>query len=212
VKRCDARLPPRVAARAGWVAVASTEAAAAATVAARSRRSIATTTTTGSATVATPIAALRSTSPLAATAEATTTTTAHATDVTGSSIATATATSATSTATTEAGALASNGLKEAWDFLVGLFQQVKEIAYDSAIAAVEESSGNTSVSSSSGTTDSMNVVVNVCGEVIVDDMSNVRYVQSYFMISQQAVERFEEYRGLLKAGKHWETYLEQLQR
>jgi hypothetical protein len=154
---------------------------------------------------------LRSTSPLAATAEATTTTTAHATDVTGSSIATATATSATSTATTEAGALASNGLKEAWDFLVGLFQQVKEIAYDSAIAAVEESSGNTSVSSSSGTTDSMNVVVNVCGEVIVDDMSDVRYIQS-FMMSQQAVEKFEEYRGLLNAGKHRETYLEQLQR
>ena len=170
VKRCDARLPPGVAARAGWVAVASTKATTAARVATRSWRSVA---AAGSAAVTTSVAALRSTTPLTATTE--TTTAAHTTNVTGSSVATTTAASTSTTASTEAGAFAGNGLEESRDFLVGLLQQVKEIAYDSAVAAVEESSGNTSVSSTSSTTDTVNVIVNIGGQVIVDDVGDCRF-------------------------------------
>jgi hypothetical protein len=170
-------LPPRVAAWAGWVAVASTVSRAAATTAAAvgtgSRRSVA---ASGGATVTTSVSALRSTTP-ASTAEATGTTS-HATDVASSSIATATASATTATAATEARALTSDALEESGNFLVGLLEQVEEIPNDTTVATVEESSCDTSVPGTTSTTDTMDIVVNVSRQIVVDDVGDVRNIQS----------------------------------
>jgi hypothetical protein len=171
------RLPPGVAAGARWVAVASTIAAAAATtstVGSRGR-SIA----TSRCAVATAVAALRSSSP--ASAEATTAASAaHATDIASSSIATATATTsaATTAAAAEARALTSDALKEAGDFLVGLLQQVEKVPNYTSVATVEECSGDTSVSGTTGTTNTMDIVINVGGKIVVDHVSDIGDIKS----------------------------------
>ena len=64
--------------------------------------------------------------------------------------------------------------------MVSLLQEVNQITNDASVAAVEESGGDTSVTSTSSTTDSMNVVINVGWEIIVDDMGDIRDVKSTF--------------------------------
>jgi hypothetical protein len=64
--------------------------------------------------------------------------------------------------------------------LVSLLQEVNQITNDTSVAAVEESSGDTSVTGTSGTTDSMNVVINVGWKIVVDDMGDIRDVKSTF--------------------------------
>jgi hypothetical protein len=170
-----ANLPPGVAARAGGVAVATTTTTAVATAAAaHGRWGAAVAGRTAEATTA-AVGALRSTSPAASAAAKTAAAAAHATNIASGSAATAATASTTSAAATaaEARALTSDGLKELRDFLVGLLQQVEEVTNDSAVAAVEESSGNTSVSCTSGTTDTMDVVVNIGREVVVDHVSDI---------------------------------------
>jgi hypothetical protein len=108
-------------------------------------------------------------------------TAAEATDIAvDSRTTTATTTAATTTtrATTEATALTSNSLEESGNLLVGLFEEVEKVTNDTSIAAVEESSGNTSVSGTTSTTDTVDVVVNVGGEIVVDNVLDVRDIKT----------------------------------
>jgi hypothetical protein len=170
-------LPPRVAAGARWVAVASTittttAAATAAAVSSTSRRSVA---ASGSATeTSTTIAALGSSSPSAGTAAEATTAAAHTTNIAVGRASTTTTTTAATTAAAaaKAGAFTGDALEEGRDLLVSLLQQVEEIANDTAVATVEERGGDTSVSGTTGTTNTMNVVVNVGGKIVVYDVGD----------------------------------------
>ena len=166
MRREVADLPPRVATGARGVAVATTTVAATA----HGRRR---TTVAGSSAEA----ALRRTSPasgVAAEAAAAATTTTHATNIAGSSVTTATTTTAASAAAAaaEARALTSDGLEELRNLLVGLLEELDEITDNTTVTTVEESGGNTSVSCTSGTTDAVDVVVDVGGEIVVDDVSD----------------------------------------
>jgi hypothetical protein len=160
-------LPPRVATGARWVAVATTTEA----TAAHGRRG---TTVAGSAAVAASTkVALRRTSPAASVAAESTATTTHATNIAGSSVTAATTSTTTSTAATEARALTSDRLEELRNLLVGLLEEIDEVADNTAVTTVEESSGNTSVSCTSGTTDAVNVIVDVGGQVVVDHVGHI---------------------------------------
>lgn len=172
------RLPPAIGAGwTAWVAVATTAHAVATAT---------TTTTTIAAAVATSVA----------TAAAKTAATAHhatgvgwalattvGTDVLHGRRATTTATRATATATTESRSLASDGLEEAWNFLVGLLEKVDQVADDTTVAAVEEGSRDTRVTSTSSTTDTVDVVVDVGWQVVVDDMLNVGNIKADKIVS-----------------------------
>ena len=74
--------------------------------------------------------------------------------------------------------LLSNGLKPTGNLLVSFTEKLDEITDDILVAAVEEGSGNTSVTSTTGTTDTMNVIIDVGGKVIVDDMGDIRDVEA----------------------------------
>ena len=71
-----------------------------------------------------------------------------------------------------------NGLKPRRDLLVGFPQQLHKIANDVLVPAVEEGSGNTSVAGTTGTTDTMDVIVDVTGEIIVDNVGDIGDVQA----------------------------------
>lgn len=184
-KVVDVSLPPRLTTGTARVAVATTTvAAAAATTAA-----VATTTTTAVATgrrsttttIAATAEAATSGSTVAATAEATTTAGAAELAVISSSSATATATTTTTTATTAAaaeGRLAGDGLKEGRNLLVGLLEELKKLTDDTTVATVEESSGDTSVAGTTGTTNTMDVVIDIGREIVVDDVGNVGNIQT----------------------------------
>lgn len=102
--------------------------------------------------------------------------TTHATHITvGTGRATATATTSTATVSR---ALTSNVLEEGWDFLVGLLEQLDEVTDNTAVSTVEESSRDTGVSSTTGTTDTVNIVVNVGWQIIVDHMGDIGNVES----------------------------------
>jgi hypothetical protein len=75
--------------------------------------------------------------------------------------------------------------------LVSLLQEVNQITNDASVAAVEESSGDTSVTGTSSTTDSMNVVINVSWEIVVDDMSDIGDIQATFTELADDSEMFE---------------------
>lgn len=182
-KVVEENLPPRLATGTARVAVtAATIAAAAAATAA-----VASTTTTAVATggrstttIAATAVAAASGSTTEATAEATATTGTAELAVIGSLSATATAaatTTTTATATAERG-LAGNGLKEGRNLLVSLLEELKKLADDTTVATVEESSGNTSVSGTTGTTDTMDVVIDISREIVVDDVGDVGNIQT----------------------------------
>lgn len=110
---------------------------------------------------------------------ATETTAAVLAEITVSSTTTAAAaTTGAATTATAKGGLARNGLQESRNLLVGLLQEVHELADNTTVATVEESSGNTSVTSASGTTDTMDVVVNISRKVIVDNVSDVGDIET----------------------------------
>lgn len=156
-------LPPAGATWTGWVAVATT--AHAATTHAEA--------TTGRAAVATATAAHH------ATTVGRTLTAAVGTDILhGRRTTPTTAATATTTATTKSRALTSNGLEEAGNLLVGLLEKVDEFANDTTVATVEEGGGDTSVSGTSSTTDTVDVVVDVGGQVVVDDVLNIGDIQT----------------------------------
>jgi hypothetical protein len=175
-------LPPRVTAGARWIAVAATITTAATTsIGTASRRCVA---TLRSSAVTTSVAALRSTAPAAAAAAEATTST-HATNVTGSSIATATTSTTAATTAAKARALTGNALKEARNLLVGLLQKLEEVSDNTTVATVEECCRNTGVSGTTGTTDTMNIVVDVSRQVVVDHVSHIRDVCKFISMRKQ---------------------------
>lgn len=97
--------------------------------------------------------------------------------VSATSTSTATTGSPTTGATAEASALAGNVLEESRDLLVGLLQELKEVTDNTAVATVEESGGDTSVAGTSGTTDTVNIVVNVSWEIVVDNVGDIRNIE-----------------------------------
>jgi hypothetical protein len=126
---------------------------------------------------------------LGRTAEATAETTAwwtstHTTTTTTTHVTSGTATTATSasrtttTAATESTSLAGNVVKECRDFLMSLLQEVDEVTDNATIATIEERSGEPSVASTTSTANTMNIVVNVGWEVIVDNVGDIRDVKT----------------------------------
>lgn len=61
---------------------------------------------------------------------------------------------------------------------MSLFQKVDQVAHNTAVATIEESSGDTSVTGTTGTTNSVNIVVDIGGQVIVDDVGNIRNIET----------------------------------
>jgi hypothetical protein len=166
-------LPPRVGTRAGGtrgVAVAATTHAAAVTAAHAAA-------VTTSATSATSAEATTATAPLRASVSGTRAAT-EGTNVASSSSTTATTTAAATATATEATALTSDGLEESGNLLVGLLKKLEKVTNDTSIAAVEESSGDTSVSGTSSTTDTVNVVIDVGGEIVVDNVLDVGDIET----------------------------------
>ena len=172
-------LPPRLTAGAAGVTVAAAAEAAAAT---SITTAIARTTLRGTAEAATTSAVGRLASETTATtaASASTEAAAAAAEFTEIAVGIGTTTAAArsaSTATSE-GRLASNGLEERRKLLVGLLEKFDEVSYNTAVASVEESSGDTSVSGTASTTDTVHVVINVSRKVIVDNVSDVGNVET----------------------------------
>ena len=72
----------------------------------------------------------------------------------------------------------SNGLEPARDLLVGLAEQFDKVTDDVLVTTVEEGGGNTDVTGTAGTTNTMNVIVDVGGQVVVDDVSDIGNVEA----------------------------------
>jgi hypothetical protein len=173
-------LPPRVgtgARGAGGVAVATTTSHAATTVAtAHTAAAVAAGAAASSSAKASTAAAA---APLRASVSGTRAAT-EATDIAvgRSTTSTTTAATTTTTAAAEATTLTGDSLEEGGDLLVGLLEKVEKVANDTSIAAVEESSGNTSVSGTTSTTDTVDIVVDVGGEIVVDDVLDVGDIET----------------------------------
>jgi len=171
-------LPPGVgtrAGRSGGVAVATAIPTGGASTVATGATAVGWST----ATHATAVAAGAATAPLGAGVGRTLATT-ESTNIASGSGTTAATTRATTTAATaaETAALTSNGLEECWDLLVSFLEKLEEIANDTTVATVEESGGNTSVSGTTGTTDTVDVVVDVGGEIVVDNVLDVGDIET----------------------------------
>lgn len=66
-----------------------------------------------------------------------------------------------------------NSLEPRRDILIGFPEKLKKVPNNIPIPTIEESSGVTSVAGTSCTTDTMDVVVNVRGQIVVDNMRDV---------------------------------------
>ena len=170
-------LPPRVGARArrtGGVAVATATTHTTAVASTTAHAATVATSTARSAAEATTAAATPLGSSVCGTRTA-----AEATDIASSSSTTATTTaSAAATAAAKASALTSDSLEESGNLLVGFLEKLEKVTNDTSIAAVEESSGDTSVSGTTSTTDTVDVVVNVGGKIVVDDVLDVGDIEN----------------------------------
>jgi hypothetical protein len=159
-------------------AVASTKAAAAA-AAAIVRASLRPTAIVAEAA---RLRAVAETAAAAAKATTTTTTSAKLAEITvggtTASAAGARAAAATTAAATAEGRLTRDSLKEGRNFLVGLLEKVEEFADNATVATVEEGGGDTSVSSTTGTTDSVHIVVHVGRKIIVDNVGDVGDIET----------------------------------
>ena len=71
-----------------------------------------------------------------------------------------------------------DGLQPSRDLLIRLTKEFDEVTDDVFVAAVEEGSGSTSVASTTGTTDTVNVIVDVGRKVIVDDVGNIGDIET----------------------------------
>ena len=149
-------------------AAASTAAAVAATVASTSSSTtvlgatVASTTSTSAAAVS----AVASAATLTVVAVATTATTSSTTATTSATVAAAEA------------ALVSDGVQPARDLLVSLTKELDEVAHDVAVTTVEERGSHTDVAGTARTADTVNVIVNVGGQIVVDDVGDVGDVES----------------------------------
>lgn len=72
----------------------------------------------------------------------------------------------------------SHRLQPRRDVLVRLPQELDQVTNDVLVTAVEERSGNTSVTRTTSTTNAVNVVIDVGGKVIVDDVHDVRDIET----------------------------------
>lgn len=165
-------LPPRLAAGAARVAV--TTAAIAATAV--------TTTAAVAGRWATEAAAItgggRGTSEATAVASSAAATTAELAEIARTTATTSATTTSTAATAATKGRLTGNGLEEGRDLLIGLLQQIKQLPHDAAVAAVEERGRETSVSGTAGTTDTVDVVINVGGKVVVDHVCDVGDIET----------------------------------
>lgn len=75
-------------------------------------------------------------------------------------------------------ALAGALVEPCGDFLAGLDQQIDELSGDVVVLVVEERRGQTHVTDTTGTTDSMDVLVDVAGQVVVDDQLDVGDIET----------------------------------
>lgn len=57
-------------------------------------------------------------------------------------------------------------------------EKLDQVANDVLVSSVEESSRGTSVTGTTGTTDSVNVVINVGGKIVVDDVGDVGDIET----------------------------------
>jgi hypothetical protein len=151
-----------------WARGVSVAAAAAVTAA------VATTVGWGSTVAASGAAIAAATGSTVAAAKGGSTTanvTTHTTHI-ASGIATPT-TASTASASTISAAFASNALQEGRDFLMSLLEKVNQLTDNTTVATVEEGSGDTSVTRTTGTTNAVNVVINIGGKIIVNDVGDV---------------------------------------
>lgn len=88
------------------------------------------------------------------------------------------ATSATASASASVRGLSGSGLEELRNVLVGLLEDIDELSHNTLVASVEEGGGNTGVSGSASSTDSVDVIVNVGGEIVVNNVGNVGDIQA----------------------------------
>ena len=62
--------------------------------------------------------------------------------------------------------------------MVGFPQQLKKVTDDVAVSAVEEGGGDTDVAGTTSTTDTVDVVVDVRGKFVVDDVGDVGDIET----------------------------------
>jgi len=91
---------------------------------------------------------------------------------------TAAATVATTTTAAATSVAVRVALEELGHVLLGLAEELGELGSHVAIGLGEEGRGDTDVASTAGTTDAVDIVVNVGGQVIVDDVSDVGDVEA----------------------------------
>ena len=120
------------------------------------------------------------------------TTTTYSASVTSSGSTTSAATTATSSSTTatKARTLTGNILQESRNFLVSLLEKFDQISNNASVAAVEECSRQTSIASTTSTTNAMDVIIDVGWKIVVDDVGNVRDVQSPWINTKNVVSRY----------------------
>lgn len=63
---------------------------------------------------------------------------------------------------------------------MSLFEKFNQIPNNTTIATVEERCRDTSVTRTSSTTDTVHIVVNVGGEIVVDNVLDIRDVQTSY--------------------------------
>lgn len=71
-----------------------------------------------------------------------------------------------------------DGLEPGRDFLIGLPQELNEVANDVLVTAIEERSAHTNIAGTSRSSNTVNIIINIAGEVIVDDMGDVGDIET----------------------------------
>jgi hypothetical protein len=167
------RLPPAGARRARGRGEATTAAEATALATSEATTEATLATTVASSAVATLATALvttsRATKAAALLAGVTATTSAAATSA---------ATATRAVAATAEGALLGDVDEPLGNLLVGLLEELNELATEREVVAVEEGSRGTSVTGTTGTTDTVSVLSNVGGEVVQDNVGDVGNVET----------------------------------
>ena len=71
-----------------------------------------------------------------------------------------------------------NGLEPTGDLLVCLTKKLDKVTDDVFVTTVEEGGGTTSVAGTTGTTDTVNVIIDVGGKVIIDNMGDIGNIET----------------------------------
>ena len=124
---------------------------------------------------------LKTTAAVATTAVAATAVTTAATAIIVSNIAgteVAAAPTSSTTATTAPTTVTGHLVKPSGDLLVVFFKHFSKFSNDARVFLVNKGQCASGVSGTSGTTNTMDIVINVGGEIEVDDLSNIRNIQT----------------------------------